>query len=313
MQGKQSGNELTYLDHQRAIHLANQTCPYCSTPLEASLSNREHVIGRRFVPRGSLQSSWNLILRACLTCNNEKSDLEDDISAITMQPASDGQMARKDGALEVEAMRKAGKSVSRRTGKPVEQSREEIRLQGPLIAGGSLHIDAVAPPQVDTARASKLARMQVGALFYWITYDQSTRRGGFWPGGFYTVLAGYRDDWGNTLFRGFMTTVASWEPRVLATAADAYFRVAIRRHPSAACWSWALEWNSNMRLVGFFGEEPVARALFEDLPKLVVKNFPTSATSGFRIREEVSISPEDDLMFSLLESTTGSTEPAGPT
>jgi hypothetical protein len=40
----------------------------------------------KFVPKGTLENQWNLILNACRNCNGRKADLENDISAITMQP-----------------------------------------------------------------------------------------------------------------------------------------------------------------------------------------------------------------------------------
>ena len=47
------------------------------------------MIGRRFVPKGKLNNQWNLIVRVCIKCNNKKSDLEDDISAISMGGTGD--------------------------------------------------------------------------------------------------------------------------------------------------------------------------------------------------------------------------------
>jgi hypothetical protein len=56
----------------------------------------EHVIGRRFVPKNTMFGQWNVILRACRECNTAKSELENDISAITMQPDASGQFAVDD-------------------------------------------------------------------------------------------------------------------------------------------------------------------------------------------------------------------------
>jgi hypothetical protein len=71
--------------------LDNVTCPYCGTALTSKTRTKEHVIGRRFVPVGSLDREWNLILQACGPCNRHKADLEDDISvgaeAILTHPA----------------------------------------------------------------------------------------------------------------------------------------------------------------------------------------------------------------------------------
>src|SRR6266852_1995241 len=77
----------TVLPNNKATKLANITCVYCGREetSEQPLTD-EHVVGRRFVPKGSFATGWALIARACEDCNNEKSDLEDDISAITLIP-----------------------------------------------------------------------------------------------------------------------------------------------------------------------------------------------------------------------------------
>src|ERR1700724_1650675 len=108
------------------VRLNNRSCPYCGQELSAEISTDDHVIGRRFVPKGSLNNSWNLILKACAECNNLKSDLEDDISAITMQPDCFGRSP--DTSVQQEALRK-GKSRSRRTGRPVSASEERINIR----------------------------------------------------------------------------------------------------------------------------------------------------------------------------------------
>ena len=298
--------ELTYLNHRRVVHLPNMTCPYCNASLGTTPSDDDHVIGRRFVPKGTLRTSWNLVLRACVPCNNRKSDLEDDLSAISMQPDAYGQMPRDDPNLAKEAHRKAKKSLSRRTRRPVALSQEHIRLAGSAGPGIRLAFSTIAPPQMDQSRAFELARMQLMAFFYWVTFDLSTHRGGFWPGCFYPVIATFRPDWGNPRFRAFMTTVIGWEPRLLASAADDYFRVAIRRHPHHVCWSWALEWNSNVRLGGFFGEAEPVRELCEALPKLKVTHFRVSPTAGVFIHTEQTLLDEDDQLFSWLRKSESS-------
>jgi hypothetical protein len=75
----------------RAIVLRNINCAYCGRLFDAELpATKEHVIGRRFVPRGCFAGQWNLILNACGRCNGDKAELEDDISAITMMPDAFG-------------------------------------------------------------------------------------------------------------------------------------------------------------------------------------------------------------------------------
>jgi hypothetical protein len=70
----------------RVNHLRNSICPYCRRDFTETEATKEHVVGRRLVPRGSLHQGWNLILRACQKCNRLKSALEDELSAVTMHP-----------------------------------------------------------------------------------------------------------------------------------------------------------------------------------------------------------------------------------
>ena len=106
----------------RGRPLKNVTCPYCAAALDPDTRTKEHVIGRRFVPKGSTENRWNLILRACSVCNNKKSDLEDDIAAITMYFHTTGLASTEDPTARAEAMRRGPKSGSRKTGKPVADS-----------------------------------------------------------------------------------------------------------------------------------------------------------------------------------------------
>jgi hypothetical protein len=77
------------------------------------------VVGRNFVPRGTLDNQCNLIAMACEPCNRAKASLEDDLSAITMQARADGTFASNDPRLIAEARRKANGAISRRTRRPV--------------------------------------------------------------------------------------------------------------------------------------------------------------------------------------------------
>ena len=74
--------EVSELPQRQPTRLDNVTCPYCRDRLSQVNRNEDHVIGRRFVPKGKLNGQWNLIVCACEECNTHKSNLEDDISAI---------------------------------------------------------------------------------------------------------------------------------------------------------------------------------------------------------------------------------------
>ena len=278
----------------RAIVLANQTCVYCAKELIGRRFTKEHVIGRRFVPKGFLNGEWNLIVRACDACNHAKSDLEDDISAITLQPDAWDRHPTDHPIRDSEARRKAVKSKNRRTKNTVGKSVERFDIQLPFGPGAKMTFGFVSPPQLDEDRVYQLCLMHSRAFFYWITYNATSRRGGFWPGGFFPLILSVRSDWGNPIHQAFADTVAQWEIRVQAIGANEHFKVAIRRHPSQACWSWAYEWNANVRIVGFFGEKVIAQELVNSLPPLEWR----SINAVKRYREETPLSADRDKMFS---------------
>lgn len=289
--------ELRELPLNRAVVLDNVTCPYCGDLLNESNNTKEHVIGRRFVPKGVLNRNWNLIVRACRDCNSAKSILENDISAITQAGKHwFGANAPEEGELE-EAKRKARNSTSLRTGKPVLDSQEAINIEVPFGPGGVFKFNMVAPPQMDQERIFHLARMQMMAFFYFITYNQDTKRGGFWPQGFYLVSEAHHGDWGNALHRSFMSAVVAWEPRWVGNTAEGYFKSMIRRHPNAECWSWALEWNNNYRVVGFFGDKDAAQELVDGFEKPMMSSSKTKDGGAIHFRSDISLDENEDLLF----------------
>ncbi len=100
----------------------------------------------------------------------------------------------------------------------------------------------------------------------------------------------------NNVHRTFMEKVLDWHPQFVATGADGFFRIAIRRNPSAVCWSWALEWNHNLRVVGFFGEREPLETLLQDVPMTTVVDNPNERIA---FREEKVLDEKDDKLFSL--------------
>jgi len=291
----------TYLPPHKPISLDNVTCPYCgrhfSDTTDATLERTtEHVISRRFVPKGTLNQQWNLIISAHRGCNGRKSDYEDDISAITMQPNVFGVHADDHELLAAEAIRK-GKSVSRKTRRPVKDSSETISFSAIMGPAATLKGNFACAPQVDERRAAELARMQAQAFFYFLTYKPDLRVGHFWRGQFIVVNMAPRLDWGNELQRGFMDVVVGWEPRFIGIGARDFFKVAIRKHPQADSWSWALEWNKNLRLVGFFGDEAAACAMIEQLPKLPLLPVAIGPNGSICMRSDMRLADSDDKLF----------------
>ena len=287
--------ELREMPRNRPIVLRNLTCPYCGCELNDESFTKEHVLGRRFVPVGTLYQDWNLILRACRPCNGRKSDLEDDISVITMYHDAFGNSPSSEAAAEVE--RKKVKSRSRRTGKPVGESAERMTLRAQLGAAAGMTFTFTGPPQVDSDRVFELARLQMMGFFYFLTYSEGASRGHFWVGKFAPLMEAQKSDWGNPVHLSFMNTVVSWEPRILVCSAKDHFVAVIRKHPTQNLWSWALEWNKSYRVVGYFGEEAYAQEAIAALPRLEATSIAEGATRWIRYRTETPLKEDDDSLF----------------
>lgn len=283
----------------RVLRLHNVVCPYCGGPLNDSCRTKEHVIGRKFVPRGKLDAQWNLIVNACRTCNGKKSDLEDDISAISMQPDAHGRFGVEDDELAAEARRKAVNSASRKTRKRVKDSGSKLKLSTQLMQGATMDFSFSGPPQVDDARAFELARMQLQAFFFMITYKDEAQRGWWWPGEFMPFIHTRKSDWGNALWKGFMQATKSWDLRVHALAADGFFCCSLKRHPSAECWSWAIQWNHQHRLAGFIGNRGAAQSIVDGIRSDELKHIQLGPAGYIRFRQDVPLSEAEDILFAI--------------
>lgn len=285
------------MDPSRIKRLANTLCPYCGKSVSPNTATKEHVIGRRFVPKGVFGACWNLVLWTCEDCNNKKSDLEDDISSITMAFHAAGLPEMNDEILKREAHRKSIRSISQKTGKPVSNSAETLNLKIPLSSNLTISAKFNAPPQLDDERVLELARLQLVGFFYLLTYDMKANRGNWWRNKFIMLNGAIKSDWGNETQCAFMHEVAEWDYRLICSTAEGYYRAAIRRHPSAECWSWALEWNKTFRAIGFFGDELAAREIISRIPKPTMSSMPETPDQWFRFRAEEKLEEDDDILF----------------
>lgn len=290
---------LEWSPSNRAIVLKNVRCAYCGTRLTDGNRTKDHVVGRRFVPKGRLNAQWNLIVNACRPCNNSKSDLEDDIAAITLAPDAAGRHSHDDVAAMEEAQRRAAKSISRRTRKPVEESHESFTFEGSLGSGIHFNLNFVGPPQINETRAFELARLHLTALFFFQTYNPQTREGGWWLHGFHPAVMVRWEDWGNPVMRGFMREIESWNHRLHAVTADGFFKVMTRRHPSADCWAWAVEWNRSHRLIGFFGEREPAQEVVNRCPPSNLVTVFERPDQSLRYSREIALPEADDTLFKI--------------
>jgi len=250
----------------RAISLRNLTCVYCGCEFNNERpATKEHVIGRNFVPWGSIAANdWNLILQCCCRCNNLKSALENEISAVTMQPGLTE--PHNDSILAEIARRKAQKVRSSVSGELIKDSISRETIEGSLAPGVSISLDFLAPPQLRHDSVLRLARAQIQAFFYLITYNETTRTGGGLPGDITWLRFARRTDWGSNLFGSFTQATRSWRPRVRGDGAQGNYRIAInRKDVKTDLWSFALEWNKSLRVIGFFGEATASTRVLESL------------------------------------------------
>src|ERR1035441_6423577 len=105
-------------------------------------------------------------------------------------------------------------------------------------------------------------------------------------------MATMRADWGNPLMRGFTSETRPWHLRFAGIAASEFFKVSIRRHPEGAeVWAWALEWNQNFRLIGFFGNEGEVDSQIGKLSKKIVGG---GEKTEFRSRADIALLPEEE-------------------
>jgi hypothetical protein len=284
-------------DPSKPMLLRNTVCAYCGVQLTASNATKEHVVGRKFVPTGKLDNRWNLILRTCSPCNTRKSELEDDIAAISMQPDVFGKYPVTDDALVTSAKRKAEGSMSRKTKKPVKDSQAQLTVAGQMMAGLVANFSFTGSPQIDDHRIFGLARYHLMAFFFLITYNKDTERGWWWPGEFLPFLHTRRSDWGNASWKGFMQTVSTWDMRMQAATAEDFFRCSIRRHPQAECWSWALEWNKQHRIAGFLGDRSTAQSIVDSLPQEHVTTVFEEQGRSLRFRQDAPLAETEDILF----------------
>ena len=167
------------LPTSRTLTIPNEICAYCGIALLSSNRSRDHVLSRKFVPHGTLHNSCNIGIWTCKKCNGFKSELEDDISAITMLIGPDGKFARDDERLINTSARKQKGAISKATKRRVAESHPEMKADIPFGAG-LFSFNFVAQPTIEEQRAARLAWLQIQGIWFYQTYDPAAKRGKFW-------------------------------------------------------------------------------------------------------------------------------------
>jgi hypothetical protein len=288
------------LNPKKVLKLKNDVCPYCGSTINDANRTEDHVVGRRFVPKSTMENRWNLILLACKKCNGEKSSLEDDISAISMQPAIGEHRGAVESILAKESSRKARNAISRRSKKRVSESQETSKLSYNLLDQMKVDVEMISPPQIDQKRLLELNAFHLEAFFFLLTYNERKGRGHYPPGEIFSIDIANRGDWGNVKMRAFMKLTEFWVPHLNVITADGYFKIRIDKNPLEKIWSWALEYNKNTRSVGVFGDSVAIELLLTTIPEhRWSKKFRTASEPNVvqRHRMEIPLSESDDKLF----------------
>jgi len=279
----------------KAYHLSNINCIYCGSLLTKETKTKEHVIGRKFVPKGTMNGQWNLIANACVSCNGLKSDLENDISAITMQPDVIGRHVIDDTILAQEAKRKGNNAYSRATGKVVKDSNQNINITAEQ-PGFKMSFGLIAPPQVSFERVIQLAYYHVTAFFFMQTYKEETKLGGYPLGKFFPIMETDKADWGNDVMMWFMQEARNWDIRLHAITAQDYFKISFRKTENDLM-AWAVEWNQKKRCIGLWGQEADIQEIIQRRPIMERHHISGDTQNGLFMRTEKTLALEDDILF----------------
>jgi hypothetical protein len=288
------------------IVLKNVICVYCGLPFNDERPHtKEHVVGRRFVPVGTLHSEFNVIARACSPCNSHKSKLEDDLSVISMCPTVDGVFAGDPDILRKEVVRRAAKSGNARTGRSVATPEPPIEIKSSFGAM-SMTVTMVGPPQMHEERAFELARMQLAGFYFLLTYNKAEERGGFVQGDFGWITAVRKPDWGNPLMVWFAQETAELPIRLQINTAQGYYRAWMRSLDTTQdTFAWAMEWNQNVRLIGLLGMPEKINQFAASMPELKFQEVARSGSVVRRVRLSTALAEQDDTLFAMFKSVPG--------
>jgi hypothetical protein len=137
-------DDLLAFNPDKPVTLPGKKCAYCGVVLQRQTTTQDHVVGRRFVPEGTLTTGFFLQVKSCRPCNDRKAALEDDISLITMLPDTLGRYVNDDERLRRTVARKSRGAISPATRRLAAESYNRIDARIPIGGGASLTYRGVA-------------------------------------------------------------------------------------------------------------------------------------------------------------------------
>ena len=287
----------------RAQAKSNQYCLYCGRLVGdgSSLeSNKEHLIGREFVPTGEFGGGdlFNFIFRACKKCNDEKSVMERHVSSVTLfnSPARASSPAHNDLAE-----RKASKDYHpSKKGTLIKDSGDQFNIAG-KFGPANISFGMSSPPQANPDHIKFLAFRHIQGIFSLITSKNPLTVEG-------TTLLDFKyfffhrscgcADWGNPLIVEIMKRAREIPCYANISTVNGFFKVIMRRSRGEfGEWFWALEWNKSLRIVGAIAQPDTLPTIFRDLPDLKWTDVGVQDGAVTRMREEIPLCPEQDILF----------------
>lgn len=297
--GRLTGETISWFHRER--RLSNQHCLYCGAALglgATTKSDKEHWIGRNFVPTGTMgNQAFNFLFRACTECNARKAVAERHISSVTL---INGPGRHEDTRAAAVAGRKEARDFHPdKPGVAMGKSHDHHSINLALGAA-SISIRLVSPPRANHDAVIELALNHVQALFSLITSEDylDAAKMRLLPARQVVVFGAYgRSDWGNPRLVELSKRVQAWECLANVTSADGYFRATMRRHEIQG-WFWALEWNKFLRVVGAIVGNQIP--LFENLPDEEWRLMPDGKR---RFKAEMPLADGDDVLFASTVDT----------
>ncbi|MDO8329097.1 MAG: hypothetical protein Q7T36_01335 [Fluviicoccus sp.] len=287
----------------QAVSKSNQYCLYCGRLVGVGAtisSNKEHLVGREFVPTGAFGDGtlFNFIFRACEDCNNEKSNIERHISTVSLYNSP----ARRDSQIynDIANRKAANDYYPNKQGVLIKDSDDNLTIAGGF-GRSNITFGLSSPPQVEPTYFELLAFRHIQGIFSLITSHNPLTATGttLLSHDFFHFFGLYNHaDWGNPHLIEIMSRVCKFPCYANIETANGFFKVIIRkRSADDGEWFWALEWNKSYRVIGAIANINDNPAVFRNLPALVWKELGIQDGATTRIREETPLNEEQDILF----------------
>lgn len=288
--------------YHKKVHLSNQFCFYCGEFVGFNTkikSDKEHLIGREFVPSGFISDKdFNLIFRACVKCNNEKSNLERHISTVTLFNCPERFINEELNSIALNKSNKDYHPDNR--GKFVSDSfvKSKISLFSSVI---NINAEFVGPPQLNEEYVEDLAYRHMQGMFSLLSSENPCDPTGvgtkLLPFAHFHLLGIFpKNDWGNPQISYLIERTSGWEQLCLINVAEGFFKIKILRamHEHEG-WFWALEWNKQLRVVGAIANGLAINEIYADMPLLTWSPWVKNGDRQIRYRRQNPIGDIDKL------------------